>query len=569
MNVFVRPVAAPDSVPVQATFETERSIHGYAWANASRIIYVRDDGGDENFHIYACNPDGSNTVPLTPFDGVRAGIVDMLHEVPDDILVSMNKRDRRFFDVFRMNIITGEHELVAENPGNILGWITDHEGKVRAALAGDGVNRSLLYRNSEHEPFTAIATTNFRDTLVPLQFTFDNKQLYVSSNRGRNTQGVYLFDPATGLETECIYANDEYDTEAISLSRKRKVLLEVRYTSWKNERVIFDDDQRRLYAKVSAQLPAGCEISFIDYDDNEENYIVGMYSDVHSGTYYHYNTLTDSLTLLAQVRPELNPDDLAPMKPVSYTSRDGLTIHGYLTLPKNAAPANLPVIVFPHGGPWVRDDWGFDGRVQFLVNRGYGVLQMNYRGSTGYGRAFWEASFRQWGRTMQDDITDAVTWLIDQGIADARRVAILGGSYGGYAVLAGLTFTPDVYACGIDIVGVSNLFTFRKTIPEYWKPLNDMTNEMIGDPVADEELLRAVSPVFHVHRITAPLLVFQGAKDPRVNIEESNQIVSALRGRGIDVEYIVKEDEGHGFHNEENKVEMYGIIERFLKKHLG
>ncbi len=255
------------------------------------------------------------------------------------------------------------------------------------------------------------------------------------------------------------------------------------------------------------------------------------------------------------------------MKPITYRSRDGLTIHGYLTLPRGGG-RNLPMVVNPHGGPWARDSWGYNPELQFLANRGYAILQVNFRGSTGYGRKFWEASFKQWGRTMQDDVSDGVAYAIKEGVADRKRVAIYGASYGGYATLAGLAFTPELYACGVDYVGVSNLFTFMKTIPPYWKPMLDMLHEMVGDPEQDKELLAAVSPVLHADKIRAPLFIAQGAKDPRVNKDESDQMVAALKKRGIDVEYMVKENEGHGFHNEENRFEFYEAMERFLDKHL-
>jgi dipeptidyl aminopeptidase/acylaminoacyl peptidase len=256
------------------------------------------------------------------------------------------------------------------------------------------------------------------------------------------------------------------------------------------------------------------------------------------------------------------------MKPITYQSRDGLTINGYLTLPRGLKVKNLPVVVNPHGGPWYRNSWGYNSEVQFLANRGFAVLQMNFRGSTGYGRKFWEASFKQFGKAMQDDITDGVKWLIKQGIADPKRVAIYGGSYGGYATLAGITFTPDLYACAVDYVGISNLFTFMKTIPPYWKPTVDMFYEMIGNPEKDKELLESASPVFHADKIKAPLFVAQGANDPRVNINESNQIVEALKKRGVPVEYMVKENEGHGFRNEENRFDFYEAMEKFLTKYL-
>ena len=256
------------------------------------------------------------------------------------------------------------------------------------------------------------------------------------------------------------------------------------------------------------------------------------------------------------------------MEPLSYVSRDGLTINGYLTLPKGVKPQNLPLVVNPHGGPWVRDEWGYDPEVQFLANRGYAVFQMNYRGSTGYGKSFEHAGYKQWGKKMQDDITDGVNWLIKKGLADKKRIGIYGASYGGYATLAGLAFTPDLYTCGVDYVGISNLFTFLKTIPPYWKPELLMMYERVGHPVKDKNLLEEASPVFHADKINAPLLVIQGASDPRVNINESNQIVSALKKRGIDVIYIVKGNEGHGFRNEENRFEVYEAMEKFFAKYL-
>ena len=327
-----------------------------------------------------------------------------------------------------------------------------------------------------------------------------------------------------------------------------------------------------MFKDVEKKLPKNVKITITDLNKNEDKFIVRTYSDRDLGAYYIYDSIQKKLTKLAELSPWLNPEKMAEMKPIKYRSRDGLVIHGYLTLPaslKGKRPKNLPVVVNPHGGPWARDEWGFNPEVQFLANRGYAVLQMNYRGSTGYGKKFWEASFKQWGLKMQDDISDGVNWLIKQGIADPKRIAIYGGSYGGYATLAGLTFTPDLYACGIDYVGVSNLFTFIKSIPPYWKPYLDMFSEMVGDPARDKELFEKTSPLYHADKIKVPLLIAQGAKDPRVNINESNQMVDALRKRGINVPYLVKDDEGHGFRNEENRFEFYEAMENFITQCLG
>ncbi|MCC7040073.1 MAG: S9 family peptidase [Burkholderiales bacterium] len=564
LNVFVRPVAGGDAVRVTA--ETARDIGGYFW-KGERIVYVKDFGGDENFHVVTVDRTGGDARDLTPGDRVKADVVDILEDDDLHMIVSHNRRDESVFDVFRVNVETGAQTLIAQNPGNIVSWGTDHDGKLRVAGTSDGVNTSLLYRDSEDVEFRPILTTNFKESVAPLFFTFDNRRLYVASNRGRDKAAIFEFDPATAREGELLVDNDEVDVESLSYSRKRKVLTAARWVTWKVQRRFFDAETEAMFRDVEAKLP-GFEVSFTSTNDDEDKFIVAATSDRTPGQRYLYDKTTRELTLLADVAPWLPADELAPMQPITYKARDGLTIHGYLTLPRGVAARDLPVVVNVHGGPWARDVWGFNPEIQFLANRGYAVLQVNFRGSTGYGRAFWEASFREWGRKMQDDVTDGVRWLIGEGIADAKRVAIYGGSYGGYATLAGLAFTPDVYAAGIDYVGVSNLLTFMKAIPPYWKPMLAMLQEMVGDMEGDEAMLRAASPVFHADRITAPLLIAQGANDPRVVKAESDQMVAAMRARGVEVEYLVKDDEGHGFRNEENRFEFYEAMERFLAKHL-
>jgi dipeptidyl aminopeptidase/acylaminoacyl peptidase len=368
-----------------------------------------------------------------------------------------------------------------------------------------------------------------------------------------------------------LYENYHYDVEGLSYSRKRNVLTTASYVSWKRERHFFDEEARMLFERLERDL-GDYEVAITDMNKEETRFIVRTYSDRSRGSYYFYDKESDELKKIADVSPWIDEDNMAKMLPIQYQSRDSLTIHGYLTLPKGydlETAQNLPVVVNPHGGPWARDSWGFNPEVQFLANRGYAVLQMNFRGSTGYGKKFWEMSFGQWGLSMQDDITDGVKWLINKGIADPDRVAIYGGSYGGYATLAGMTFTPDLYAAGVDYVGVSNLFTFMNTIPPYWKPMLDMFYEMVGNPQTDSLRLRQTSPVFHADKIKAPLFIAQGANDPRVNKDESDQMVEALRNRGVEVQYMVKDNEGHGFRNEENRFDFYGAMEQFLAEHIG
>jgi dipeptidyl aminopeptidase/acylaminoacyl peptidase len=566
LNIFVRERASETAVMVSS--ETERPITGgYFWKGNERLIYMKDFKGDENFHIVSVDKTGVDLKDLTPYPGVRAQIIDDLPDNELEMIIGMNRRKKEVFDVFRLNVKTGEMTQLAENPGNITGWLTDHDGKLRAAVTTDGINHTLLYREKEDGEFKPVITTSFRENFDPMFFTFDNKRLYALSNIGRDKDAVVEFDPALKKETAILYEHPEVDVSSLFYSRKRKVLISARYTTWKSFRKFFDPEFEAIVKDLESSLP-GYEVGIQENDKAENLYIVRTYSDRTLGTYYLYDWAEKKLEKLAEISPWLDEEEMAEMKPVSYKSRDGLTINGYLTVPKGAKAKNLPLVVNPHGGPWVRDSWGFNPEVQFLANRGYAVLQMNYRGSTGYGRKFWEASFKQWGLKMQDDITDGVNYLVKEGIADPKRVAIYGGSYGGYATLAGAAFTPDLYACAVDYVGVSNLLTFMKSIPPYWKPMLDQMHEKVGDPATEEEKMKAVSPAFHADKIKAPLFVAQGAKDPRVNINESDQIVENLRKRGVAVEYMVKENEGHGFHNEENRFDFYEAMEKFLAKYI-
>ena len=565
LNVHVKNIGSDEVI--RLTSATERDIAGYLWLGDSRIGYVQDTGGDENFRLFAVNIDGTNQADLTPFDSVRVQIIDELENNHQEMLIGLNKRDQRLHDVYRLNVISGDMELIAENPGNISGWQTDHDGKLRLAFTADGVNTSILYRQTEQDTFHIILTTDFREEVNPMFFTFDNKNLYVSSNRKRDKSALYIFDINTATETDLIFGHDEVDISWAMYSKKRKVLTGVSIYTSKQKYHFFDNWRENVQKDLEEKLP-GVEVRLSDLDDNETMALVRTFNDKTRGAYYLYNTETKELSKLADISPWLVPLKMADMIPISYKSRDGLTINGYLTLPKDSSDKNLPVIVNPHGGPWARNRWGFNSEVQFLANRGYAVLQMNFRGSTGYGRNFKEIGFKQWGKSMQDDVTDGVHWLINEGIADKDRIGIYGGSYGGYATLAGVTFTPELYACGVDYVGPSNIFTLLNSLPPYWELYRQMFYEMVGNPEDDKELLEEISPVFHVDKIKVPLFVAQGANDPRVKQAESDQIVEALKLKGIDVQYMVKDNEGHGFHNEENRMEFYNAMIEFLNKHM-
>ena len=569
MNIFIQKIG--DSSATQLTFEEARDIAGYFWPNNEQIVFLKDEAGDENFHLFGVNIDGSNPIGFTDFEGVRAQIIDDLPDQKDFVVIGLNKRNKQVFDPYRLNLKTGEISMLAENPGNIQGWMFDHDGKLRLATAiVDGVNQSILYRENEEDEFKTIITTNFKEGFNPQFFTFDNKNIIGSSNLGRDKYAIVEFDPITAKEVKVLYANDDYDVNGVGYSRKRKVITAAYFESWKSERHYFDSTSKATFEKIQKQL-AGYEIGITGVNKDENVLILRTYSDKSLGAYYIYNSEDDKMEKIVNVSPWIDENEMSNQLPIAYQSRDGLKINGYLTLPKgyNMENAkNLPVVINPHGGPWARDSWGFNPEIQFLANRGYAVLQMNFRGSTGYGRKFFEASFKKWGREMQDDITDGTKWLIDKGIADSTRIAIYGGSYGGYATLMGLVKEPKMYAAGVDYVGVSNMFTFMKTIPPYWEPMLEMMYEMVGDVEKDSTMLREVSPVFHVDKIKAPLFIAQGANDPRVNVDESDQMVKAMKEKGIDVEYLVKKDEGHGFRNEENRFEFYRAMEKFLNLQL-
>lgn len=568
-NIFVQELSGSEPVGQarRITSESQRDISQYFWKGDDTVIYAKDVNGDENYHVIAVNVATGKVTDLTPLDGVRAGIQDDLPDDPEHVLVVHNGRDPEVFDVYKVNVQTGTSTLAAQNPGDVLGWSTDHEGRVRLATALSGVDSELRYRDTESEPFRSLVRTDFRTEVTPLFFHADNQRFYALSNRGRDTQALVLIDPRSPDQEELIYELPHHDLMGAGFSRLRKVLTSADFHTDKPGHHFFDPVSEKIHAAIARQLP-GYELAWQDATRDEKKFIVASYSDRTPGARYLYDADSNTLHKLADINTALPEADMAPMQPIQFKARDGLTLHGYLTLPLGRPAENLPVVVNPHGGPWARDYWGFNPEAQFLANRGYAVLQINFRSSTGYGRRFWEAGFGQWGQAMQDDITDGVHWLIEQKIADPKRVGIYGASYGGYATLTGIVKTPDLYAAAVDYVGVSNLLTFMNTIPPYWKPFLVKMHAMVGDPVKDKAKLEANSPALHADRIVTPLFIAQGAHDPRVNKAESDQMVQALKARGVEVEYMVKDNEGHGFHNDENKFEFYEHMERFLAQHL-
>ncbi|MGI8757778.1 MAG: S9 family peptidase [Acidimicrobiales bacterium] len=576
LNVWVRTVGADDDVCV--THDHTRGIRGYFWSrDSTRILYVQDQGGNENFHVYAADLSRPHdlSVDLTPFEGVRTGIVDVPYHDPTHLLISMNQRDPQCFDVHRLDLVTGALELVAENPGNIAGWHTDPAGRLLAASAqtpeGD---HEILVRASEDEELRPLTVYANEDEGSVYGFTPDGTALWVGSARGSDLTRLVRLDIATATETD-VHSHPEVDLGGPVLRGRTGELLAVTYMLDRMEAAFFDDDFERKWLQAAA-LHHG-DLAGLSMDDDETRWVVSFDDDREPGATFLLDTESGTSEFLFRPRPQLDPAHLAPMQAVRVPSRDGLTLHCCLTLPLGAAAEALPMVLVVHGGPWARDSWGYDPEAQFLANRGYAVLQVNYRGSTGFGKAFMHAAEHEFAGRMHDDLIDAVDWAIESGTADPKRVAIYGGSYGGYATLVGVTFTPDVFAAAIDYVGPSSLVTLVRSFPAYWRPfLQGSWFRFVGDPGTEEEPndevvadLWARSPLSRVDAIRTPLLVVQGANDPRVTKQEADQVVAALRERGVDVEYMVKDDEGHGFANPENRLELYRAMERFLGEHLG
>ena len=573
MNVFVMPRSNPSAIK-QLTFIKDRDIGNVEWKGNDFLLFQKDTDGDENEHVFAVNVKTLDTRDLTPIRGVKASLVETLEESsPSDILIGTNERNRELFDVYRVNVQTGLTKMVAENTNKITSWLVDHLGNPRGGIASDGINSVFYFQKSPGQPFTELFKTDFRNTFNPIAFTADNAHIFVETNLNRDLTVLAEVDPQLPAKNgrfivRTLFAHPKYDLGDAHYSLKHKDIGPITVVTDRRETQFRDPQDQSDWEYLRGQLD-NQYLLLASTSRDERVWVVKTLTDRTRGEYFAFDRSTRTLTLIGKLSPWLQIAMTAEMKTIHYKTRDGLEIEGYLTLPPGREAVNLPVVVNPHGGPWARDEWHFNPETQFLASRGYAVLQMNFRGSTSYGRKFWEASFKQWGGRMQDDISDGVKWLTESGIADPKRIGIYGGSYGGYATLAGLAFSPDLYACGVDYVGVSNLFTFIKTIPPYWRPFLDMMYAMVGDPVKDKAILAARSPALHADKIRAPLFVAQGKNDPRVNKAESDQMVEALRKRGIQVEYMVKNNEGHGFHNEENRFDFYRAMEKFLAKHLG
>ncbi len=568
LNVWLRTVGQNDDQVV--TKDRKRGIRQYFWAeNNDQIIYLQDKDGDENWRVFAVHLKSKDEKNLTPFDGVQARIEAVDPKFPNEIIVSVNNRDPRLHDVYRADLTSGKLNLQAQNDQGFVGWAIDHEFKVRGAASTtpDG-GMQLLVRENPESAWRKLTTFGPEDSLGsgPVAFTPDGKGFYVHSSVGTNTVQLRELDITTGAE-KVLASDDTYDVtgefihplkhtiQAVSLLKDRK--------SWK----VLDPSVADDFAAIG-RIRDG-DFSILNRDHDDKTWLVAFDTDNGPVYYYAYDRASKKGTLLFSNRKALETLTLAKMKPISFKARDGMTLHGYLTTPPGIEAKNLPMVLNVHGGPWARDTWGYDGEIQWQANRGYAVLQVNFRGSTGYGKKFLNAATREWAGAMHNDLIDTVNWAVKEGVADPKRVAIFGGSYGGYATLVGLTFTPDVFACGVDIVGPSSLITLMQTIPPYWKPLEPIFFDRVGHPEKDAEFLKSRSPLHKADQIKKPLLIAQGANDPRVKKAESLQIVEAMKKAGKEVEYVEYADEGHGFARPENRLDFYAKADKFLAKHLG
>jgi dipeptidyl aminopeptidase/acylaminoacyl peptidase len=574
-HVYVKEIATGKSQRIIE--EKDELIHDYGWVNENRLIYTMDKGGNESYHYYAVNIDGTNNIDLTPFEGVQASVLNLLKEQKDFIIIQMNKNNPQVFEPYKINIVTGEMTQLFENKDTenpIDGYDFDKDGNLRAyTQLVNGTEAELYYKDLQTGKFKLINHGKWYEKFTIEEFDYSGKNpdlAYVVSNVGSDKKRIILYDFKQNKIVKEVFSNPDYDVSGMKLSRKRNY--EVDCFSYEGEKYVIvpvSDFYKDFHARITKEFP-GKEVNITGFDDDENTFLVAVNSDRLYGTYYQYDAKTKKFTLLYDLMPQLKEEDMAEMRPITFKSRDGLAIHGYITLPKAALEGKkVPLIVNPHGGPHeVRDSWGFNPETQLFASRGYATLQVNFRISGGYGTDFLKAGFKQVGRKCMDDVEDGVKYIIEQGWADKDKIAIYGGSHGGYAALMGLVLTPDLYTCGVDYCGVSNIFTFFKSIPENWKPLINMLKEIWydTDDAKEAEIAREVSPIYQIDKIKKPLFVVQGANDPRVNINESDQIVEKMRQKGFETPYMVKYNEGHGFYHEENRMELYKCMLGFFAK---
>lgn len=552
----------------KALVEKDDLIKSYGWLDKKRLFYTQDRGGNENIHLYAADIDGKNLKDITPFDGITLGMVRLIKDTPF-VIVTMNKNNKQIFEPYKINFNTGEITQLYENKdatSPIDDYLFDKDGNLRGySILENGLTTKLYYKDLSTGKFNLLKSTDWKDGFNVIRFNDNSKnkdEAYVVTNLEGDKSRIVLYDLKKNSIIKEVYSNPTFDVSSVSVAGKNRnyELDYISYNGIKNETIPVSKFYKEVHDQLASEF-GDKQFYVVSADDNETKLLVVTDSDKLYGKYYEYDTKSKKTKLLFDLMPQLKEEDMAEMRPIEFKSRDGLTIHGYITLPKAALEGKkVPLIVNPHGGPQgIRDNWGFNPETQLFASRGYATLQVNFRISGGYGKEFQISGYKQIGRKAMDDVEDGVKYAIEQGWINKDKVAIYGGSHGGYATLMGLIKTPDLYSCGVDYVGVSNIFTFFDSFPEYWKPYKEMVKQIWYDLDNPEEakIAKEVSPVFQIDKIKKPLFVVQGANDPRVNINESDQIVKALRKKGFEVPYMVKYDEGHGFGKEPNRIEFY------------
>lgn len=566
LNVWVRSVGHTNDRAV--TRDTLRGIRAFFWqpGDSAHLLYLQDTGGDENFHLYQTEIESEQTEDLTPFAGARAVPLALPPNIPGRMLVSLNHRDPRVFDVYNLDLTTRALTLTTENPGDVASFAADNALEVRAAQVQLPDGSTEIRVPDGAGGWRVFLTWDADETGGGVSgFSPDNSKIWVINSVGANVARLLEVDLATA-ESTVIAEDPDFDVSGILRHPQTRALEAVQFTRARQEWTAVDPALQADFEILEAVTDGDWSITSRDLADT--HWVVSYVRDTGPTRFYLYNRTTKTAAFLFSSQPALENYTLAPMTPVTFPARDGLALSGYLTLPVGVEPKALPLVLLVHGGPWARDVWGYSATVQMLANRGYGVLQINFRGSSGYGKAHLNAGDREWGAKMHTDLLDGKLWAIAEGYADPEKVAIMGGSYGGYATLAGLAFTPEEFVCGVDIVGPSNLLTLLQTIPPYWSTLVATFYKRMGR-LDEPDFLQSRSPLFSAGRITKPLLIAQGANDPRVKQAESDQIVAAMRERGLPVEYIVFPDEGHGFARPENNRKFIAAAEAFLARYLG
>ncbi|PTY08759.1 S9 family peptidase [Opitutaceae bacterium EW11] len=565
LNLFV--VDIKTKTPRQLTANVNTDVHSVIWIGNNTLLFTTAEEGYATGRFCRIDVDGSHLTELSG-GGRSTSFLGRIGDSTEEILVENNDRRSDEMDVYRLNLKKGTKRRVATNPGNVEGWLADNHGVVRLGYGVHGRERFLVYRERQEDDFKEIKRWDFtKGDVRPIAFHSDNRRVYARSSEGRDTEAIVLFDPAQGKVVEELFSDPVYDVEGVV-----RIGADRRVVGYRLERerlaTIWADPQMKEYQSMLNGELKRTENLITSVSHDGKWMVILAYTDRDPGTYYLFNTEELTLEKLIARAPWIKPEQMSEQRCIQYTARDGLTIHGYLTIPANSDGKNLPLIVNPHGGPWVRDGWGYDPEKQFLASRGYAVLQMNFRGSTGYGLKHLQAGYGQWGLAMQDDITDGVKWCIEQGIADPKRIAIFGGSYGGYATMAGLAFTPDLYRCGVNYVGVTDIALLLKTVPKAWEIIRDQLEATTGNAKRDRDRLNATSPLLSAKNVRVPVFMAYGRLDERVDIRHATRLASILKGNGVPVELMIKDDEGHGYRRLKNRVEFYSKMEEFLAKNM-